>query len=306
MLRADLNVPAQQGRVMDSTRIRRLIKTIDYLRESEAKIIVLSHFGRPKGEVTPEFSLEFLLPTLKECWGTDITFISETIGQKAEKTVAALNKGDIALLENLRFHKGEEANDPSFAQALAKLGEIYVNDAFSVSHRAHTSTEGIAHLLPSAAGLLMEEELNALERALENPEKPVAAVIGGSKVSTKLGILRNLVEKVDYLILGGAMANTFLFADGGEPGDSMYEEDMAVEARNIMAHAKEQGCKIILPVDSVTTAELVPGAESEIFDSRTTPPNRKAVDIGPKTIQKIQNIFGKCKTLVWNGTTRCV
>lgn len=301
LLRADLNVPAQRGNVTDTTRIDRLRPTIDYLRNAGAKILILSHFGRPEGEQTPSMSLAFLVNVLQERWGTNIKFAPDCIGPKAETVARSLEKGDVALLENLRFHKGEKANDKQFVEALASLGDIYVNDAFSAAHRAHASTEGLAHVLPCAAGLLMETELNALEQALGNPEKPVAAIAGGSKISTKLGVLKNLVEKVDYLILGGGMANTFLMAGGADIGNSLCEHEMLEEARAISAHAKSQGCEIVLPVDAVTVTEISPGTTSEILSTQNIPADRMAIDAGPETVEHITDCIKKCKTLVWNG-----
>lgn len=301
LLRADLNVPAQRGKVTDTTRIDRLKPTIDYLRDAGAKILVLSHFGRPEGEQTPSMSLAFLVGVLQERWGADIKFAPDCIGPKAEAVANALNNGEVAVLENLRFHKGEKTNDSAFVQALASLGDIYVNDAFSAAHRYHASTEGLAHVLPCAAGLLMETELNALEQALGSPEKPVAAIAGGSKISTKLSVLKNLVEKVDYLILGGGMANTFLLARGAEIGNSLCEKDMVGEARSIMKHAEDKGCEIVLPVDAVTVTEISPGGAFEIVSSSAIPADRMAIDAGPDSIEYIKERLLKCKTLVWNG-----
>jgi phosphoglycerate kinase len=301
LLRADLNVPAKGGRVTDTTRIDRLKPTIDYLCKAGAKVLVLSHFGRPDGEFNAQMSLAFLVSCLEGSWGTKIRFAQDCVGEKAETIAAGLQAGDVALLENVRFHKGEESNNPAFAKELAKLGDIYINDAFSTAHRAHASTEGLAHLLPSAAGLLMEEELNALDKALGNPKKPVAAITGGSKISTKLDVLNNLIDKVDFLILGGAMANTFLYALGAETGHSMCEKDMADTARKIMARAKEKGCEILLPVDSVTVTEIRSDADIQIVSSRAIPESRMAIDVGPETIKYILEKTASCKTIVWNG-----
>jgi phosphoglycerate kinase len=301
LLRADLNVPAQSGKVTDTARIDRLKPTIDYLCKSGAKTIILSHFGRPDGEHNPQMSLAFLLSTLEKSWGVPVKFAQDCIGPKAESLVIDMQPGQVAMLENVRFYKGEEANDPAFCKELAKLGDIYVNDAFSVSHRAHASTEGLAHLLPAAAGFLMEEELNALDRALGNPARPVAAIAGGSKISTKLKVLKNLVEKVDFLILGGGMANTFLHAQGADIGLSLCEKDMADEAKKIMENAAAKGCKILLPVDSITVTSIQPGADYEIHDSRKIPSVRMAIDVGGKTLAHILSEIKNCRTLVWNG-----
>jgi len=301
LLRADLNVPARRGKVMDTTRIDRLKPTIDALREKGARVLILSHFGRPEGAQNPEMSLAFLLQTLEECWGCPIRFAPNCIGEKAQNLSQSLQDGEVALLENVRFHKGEESNDPAFAQELAKLGDLYVNDAFSAAHRAHASTEGLAHYLPAAAGLLMEEELNALDAALEHPQKPVAAITGGSKISSKLNVLNNLVERVDYLILGGGMANTFLYAQGAEIGASLCEKDMKAEACAIFENAKKHGCQIVLPVDCIAVEELSLGAHFDVVPANAIPANRMAIDIGPKSIIAIEAILQKCKTLVWNG-----
>lgn len=301
LLRADLNVPRQDGRITDTTRIDRLKPTIDYLRGAGAKVIVLSHFGRPEGEHNPQMSLAFLAQPLQESWGSDIKFAQDCIGEKAVNVTGSLNSGEVALLENVRFHKGEKSNDPDFAAALAELGDIYANDAFSAAHRAHASTEGLAHKLPAAAGLLMEAELTALDQALGNPEKPVAAITGGSKISTKLSVLKNLSQKVDYLILGGGMANTFLFAQGADIGNSLCEQDMADEAKAIMAHAEKNGCEIILPSDVVTVTDIQPGGEFAITPSNAIPADRMAIDAGPESVKMITEKLQGCKTVVWNG-----
>ncbi|MEO5368251.1 MAG: phosphoglycerate kinase, partial [Magnetococcus sp. WYHC-3] len=301
LLRADLNVPAQRSKVTDATRIERLKPTIDYLRQAGAKVLVLSHFGRPEGEQNPQMSLAFLVPALEECWGTSVRFAPDCIGERAADAVAKMAPGDVTLLENVRFYKGEEKNDAEFTKQLAALGDIYVNDAFSAAHRAHASTEGLAHLLPAAAGLLMEAELTALNDALECPQHPVAAIVGGSKISTKLNVLNNIVGKTDYLILGGAMANTFLYATGADVGGSLCEKEMKDEALKILATAKAKGCEIILPIDSVVTSELKPNAQSQIVSSQGIPAGMSAVDVGPQSIANVQTILTKCKTLLWNG-----
>ncbi len=301
LLRADLNVPRQNGRITDTTRIERLKPTIDYLRQAGAKIIILSHFGRPEGEPNPQMSLAFLTAPLQEIWQCDVKFSQESIGEKAETITKTLQAGDVVLLENIRFHKGEKSNDLAFAQALAKLGDIYVNDAFSAAHRAHASTEGLAHQLPAAAGLLMEAELSALNQALESPGKPVAAIVGGSKISTKISVLMNLTRKVDFLILGGGMANTFLFAGGADIGNSLCEKDMAEEAKNIMDHAKKHGCEIVLPKDVITVTDIKPGGEFKIMPSIKIPADHMAIDIGPESTASILEKIKTCKTLVWNG-----
>lgn len=301
LLRADLNVPKQGHNVSDTTRIDRLKPTIDYLRENGAKTLILSHFGRPEGEQNPEMSLAFLAPVLEKQWETPVSFSPQCIGEVAKGIAESTKPGDVVLLENVRFHKGEKANDPAFAQELASLGDIYVNDAFSASHRAHASTEGITHHLPAAAGLLMEEELNALQNALETPKRPVMAVAGGSKISTKLSVLENLIEKVDYLVLGGGMANTFLYAQGISLGRSLCEKDMAETARDIMVKAQRIGCQIILPKDVVAVTELKENAPHQIVDVNNIPDDNMAIDIGTQSIKHLNEIVQECETVVWNG-----
>lgn len=301
LLRADLNVPAQKGKVTDTTRIDRLKPTIDFLVENGAKTLILSHFGRPEGEQNPEMSLAFLLGPLKECWGHDVSFAADCVGEKAEQLSSCLQDGDIGLLENVRFHKGETTNDPAFVNQLAKLGDIFINDAFSAAHRAHASTEGLAHILPSAAGLLMQEELNALDSALGNPQKPVVAVAGGSKISSKINVLKNLAAKVDYLILGGGMANTFLYAGGADIGSSLCEKEMKDIANEITAFAKENGCEIVLPVDCVCAQNLAENAPSETFDAQNIPEGYSAIDVGERSLAHMSELLKNCKTIVWNG-----
>ncbi|MCB9988903.1 MAG: phosphoglycerate kinase [Rhodospirillales bacterium] len=302
LLRADLNVPVDEHKnVTDTTRIDRVKPTIDYLRSKGAKIVVLSHFGRPKGQPNDKYSLAFLPPALEKSWGGTILFAENCIGVAAKEKADALQPGDVLLMENLRFHPGEEENNPAFAHELASLGEIYINDAFSAAHRAHASTEAIAHLLPTAAGLLMESELSALNDALENPQKPVMAIVGGSKISTKLDLLHNMVRKVDYLVLGGGMATTFLYAQGHEVGKSLCEQDMADEARQITKEAEDAGCQIILPADRITVEEFGENAPCEITLSSAIPPAREAVDVGPQAIADAVATLNKCKTVLWNG-----
>lgn len=301
LLRADLNVPAKGGKITDTTRIDRLKPTIDHLRRHGACTLILSHFGRPKGGPDPEFSLAFLAPALEKSWGVPVAFAADCIGETAEKAAASLKDGGFVLLENLRFHEGEEENDPAFVRALSAPGDIYINDAFSAAHRAHASTEGLAHVLPAGAGLLMEAELNALGAALEKPARPVVAVVGGAKISTKLAVLENLVSKVDVLVLGGGMANTFVFASGGDVGKSLCEKDMAEQARAIMAAAKKTGCEILLPADCVAVAELKEDAPSGVFPSDAVPADRMAVDCGPRALEAVFSRFESAKTVLWNG-----
>ena len=302
LLRVDLNVPMQNGEVSDNTRIDRLVPTISRLVKLGAKVVILSHFGRPKGKPVAEDSLKQLVaPLSKALGGKTIAFGSDCIGPAAEAVVATLKPGDIALLENLRFHPGEEANDPAFVAALAKLGDVYVNDAFSAAHRAHASTEGLAHVLPNAAGLLMQAELEALGAALDHPQRPVVAIVGGSKVSTKLDLLNSLVKKVDILVIGGAMANTLLLARGVAVGRSLVERDMLDTARTIQAAADAAGCEIVLPVDAVIAAKLAPGQETSVVAIDDVPAESLILDAGPKTVALVVDRLKRSKTLVWNG-----
>lgn len=300
LLRADLNVPTQDGEITDTTRIDRLKDTIDYLVQNGAKTLILSHFGRPKG-VSPEYSLQFILPALEKSWGIKVGFAMDCVGAEAEKARDALKDGEVTLLENVRFHPSEEKNEVAFTKQLSSLGEIYCNDAFSAAHRAHASTEGLAHFLPSCAGFLMEAELNALNDALEAPTRPVLAIVGGSKISTKISVLENLVKKVDYLFLGGGMQNTFFYAQGIEVGKSLCEKDMADEALRIIEAAKIAKCEIILPIDRVVVEKFAAGAKYEVVAATHMPQDREAVDVGPATIAKLREILSQCKTVLWNG-----
>ena len=301
LLRADLNVPVKDGKVTDATRIERLAPTIEALVAKGAKTIVLSHFGRPKG-VDPSQSLKPLAGPLSHAiGGKTVHFASDCIGPEAKKVVDALKPGEIALLENLRFHLEEEKNDPSFARQLAELGDIYIDDAFSAAHRAHASIEGLAHLLPNAAGKLMQAELEALGAALEHPQKPVMALVGGSKVSTKLDLLKFIISKVDKLAIGGAMANTFLFAQGRGVGRSLCEREMADTAREILAAAEKSGCTIILPDDAVTANKLEAGVVTRTVGVNAVPADAMMLDIGPESVGQIETALAECKTLVWNG-----
>jgi phosphoglycerate kinase len=302
LLRADFNVPMKDGQVTDRTRIERGALTIAELAKRGAKVAILSHFGRPNGKPVPGMSLHPILPALSEALaGQRIAFAPDCIGTLARNTIAKLPPGGVALLENLRFHPGEETNDPGFARELASLGDLYVNDAFSCAHRAHASTEGIAHLLPAAAGRLMQEELDHLQKALANPQHPLAAIVGGAKVSTKLELLGNLVEKVDLLIIGGGMANTFLFAEGKAIGTSLAERDMAERARAILAKAKARGSSIALPLDAVVAAALKPGVATMTVDIDRVPADQMILDVGPKTVAELNRRLADCRTLVWNG-----
>lgn len=301
LVRVDLNVPMRDGQVTDATRIERALPTLRELAKAGAKVVVLSHFGRPKGKPDPAMSLRPLVAPLGAALGGAVGFAPDCIGPAATEAVAALAPGDVLLLENLRFHPGEEANDPAFARALAELGDVYVNDAFSAAHRAHASTEGLARLLPAAAGRLMGAEIDALTRALENPERPLAAVVGGAKISTKLDLLGNLAGKVDALVIGGAMANTFLFAQGVEVGTSLCERDMAPTARDIVDAARAVGCDLLLPEDAVVAAAFEAGAASETVPVGAVPADRMILDIGPRTAAAHAARLADCRTLVWNG-----
>jgi len=301
LVRADLNVPMADGAVTDATRIERLAPTILELADKGAKVVVLSHFGRPKGRDT-SLSLAPLAPALAQALGgRPVAFAADCVGETAAKAVAELRPGAVLLLENLRFHPGEEANDPDFAEALANLGTAYVNDAFSAAHRAHASTETLARLLPSAAGRLMQAECEALAAALETPEKPVMAIVGGAKVSTKLDLLRNLVARVDVLAIGGAMANTLLHARGVAIGASLSERDMTDTARAIEAAARDAGCTLILPEDAVVARRLEAGAATETVAIDRVPADRMILDVGPATIAAVNRAADAAKTLVWNG-----
>jgi phosphoglycerate kinase len=300
LVRADLNVPAKDGKVTDTTRIDRSAATLKELAAKGAKVIVLTHFGRPKGR-EDKYSQKLLLEPLAKAVGQAVAWADDCIGPQAESVIAGLKDGDIALLENVRFHPEEEKNEPSFATKLAALGDLYVNDAFSTAHRAHASTEGLAHILPAAAGRLMQAELEALGRALGAPEKPVAAVVGGAKVSTKLDLLGNLVAKVDYLIIGGGMANTFLFALGKSVGKSLCEKEMADTAREIIEKAKAAKCHIVLPVDAVVAGEFAENAANQVVSVDAVPEDKMILDAGPASVEAIIDRLGGCKTLVWNG-----
>ena len=301
LVRVDVNVPVENGRVTDATRIERIRPTVADIADKGGKVILLAHFDRPKGRVVPEMSLRQILPALEEKLGRKVAFAEDCIGDSAQAAVDALADGEVLLLENTRFHAGEEKNDPDFAEKLAHLGDVYVNDAFSAAHRAHASTEALARLLPAAAGRLMAEELSALEKALGNPERPVAAVVGGAKVSTKLDLLSNLVEKVDTLVIGGGMANTFLAAQGLDVGKSLCEHDLTGTAKEIAAKAAEKGCTILLPRDVVVAREFKAGAESEVVKAEDTPSDAMILDAGPDSVAHVEMALEQAKTLVWNG-----
>jgi len=301
LVRADLNVPMQDGRIGDRTRIERLAPTILELVKQGARVIVLSHFDRPKGKVVPEMSLQPLQDALASVLDRPVAWASDCIGPVAEAAVAALVDGDVLLCENTRFHAGEEANDPAMAAFLARLGDAYVNDAFSAAHRAHASTEGVARLLPAYAGRLMQAELEALEAALGSPRRPVVAIVGGAKVSTKLELLGNLAKRVDTLVIGGAMANTFLAAQGFAMGASLQEAEMHDTARAILEDAKAAGREILLPVDLVVATEFAAHAPSRTVGVDSVPPEMMALDVGSDSITAIETRLRQAATLVWNG-----
>jgi phosphoglycerate kinase len=301
LVRGDLNVPMADGHVSDTTRLDRLAPTVNELAEKGARVVVLSHFGRPKGEAKPEFSLRPVAPALEAALGCKVAFAPDCIGDAAVSVVDGLADGEVALLENLRFHAGEEANDPEFAKALAALGDLYVNDAFSAAHRAHASTEGIAHLLPAAAGRAMQAELEALSGALEAPKRPLAALIGGAKVSTKIAVLENLAAKVDTIVIGGAMANTFLHARGVDVGASLMEPDFVGTARDVEAAAKEAGCTLLLPEDGVVAAEFKAGVATQTVPIGEVPAGTMILDVGPASVAALTKAMADWRTLVWNG-----
>ena len=301
LVRADLNVPMKDGKVTDTTRIDRLAPTLTELAGKGARVVVLSHFGRPKGGPDEANSLKHIVASLSKAAGKPVAFGADCIGPKAEATVSGLKDGEIALLENLRFHKGEEANDAGFADALARLGDLYVDDAFSAAHRAHASIDALAKRLPAAAGRLMQAELEALSKALDSPQRPLAAIVGGAKVSTKLDLLGNLVGKVDILAIGGGMANTFLAAKGVAIGKSLAERDMADTAREILKKAESRKCRIVLPVDAVVAAELKEGVATRIVAIDAVPADQMILDVGPKSAAELAKLLAECKTLVWNG-----
>jgi phosphoglycerate kinase len=301
LVRVDLNVPMKNGKVTDATRIERAAPTLRELADKGAKVVVLSHFGRPDGKRVPEMSLKPLIEPLSKALGKPVAFADDCVGPQAEAAVKALQPGDVLLLENLRFHKEEEKNDKGFVDQLAALGDIYVNDAFSAAHRAHASTEGVAHRLPALAGRLMQAELEALGKALGHPKKPVVAIVGGAKVSTKLDLLGNLVGKVDKLIIGGGMANTFLLAQGIKVGKSLAEKDLGKTALEILDKAKAAKCDVLLPVDAVVAAEFKANAPHEVVDAHACPDDKMILDVGPKSVAVYEEHVKGCATLVWNG-----
>lgn len=301
LTRVDLNVPVQDGKVTDATRIDRILPTIRDILAKGGKPVLLAHFGRPGGRRAPDMSLRTVIPALEKALGRPIVFADDCVGDPARTAVAAMERGDVLLLENVRFHPGEEKNDATFAASVAELGDIYCNDAFSAAHRAHASTEGIAHFLPSCVGRAMQAEIEALETALGSPARPLTAVVGGSKVSTKLELLGNLARKADSLAVGGGMANTFLAAQGIEIGKSLAERDMADAARDFMDLASGASCEILLPADVVVAREFAAGAPNETVPATACPPDAMILDAGPDTVARIIDTFRKSSTLIWNG-----
>jgi len=301
LVRVDLNVPMDGDRVSDTTRIERIAPTIHEISNKGGKVILLAHFGRPKGKIDPKLSLAPVVSTLSEILGKPVAFSTDCIGPMAEAAISQMGKSDIVLLENTRFHAGEEANNPHFSAALAKNGDFFVADAFSASHRAHASTVGLAEYLESVAGRTMQAELSSLEAGLGNPVSPVVAVVGGAKVSSKLDLLSNLVAKVDALVIGGGMANTFLAARGLDVGKSLCEHDLADTARDILKKAASENCEIILPVDAVVARDFAANAENEVVAVENVPSDAMILDAGPKSVEIICKWIEKAKTLIWNG-----
>jgi phosphoglycerate kinase len=301
LLRADLNVPVHGGEISDYTRLERLSPTIAELSQKGAKVIVCSHFDRPKGNRVPEMSLKPIAAALGQVLGKPVAFADDCVGAEASLAAAMLRDGDVLVLENTRFHRGEESNEPRFSRELSELADIYVNDAFSAAHRAHASTEGVAHLLPAYAGRLMEAELAALTAALGNPARPVAAIVAGSKVSTKLDLLGNLVGKVDILVIGGAMANTFLAAQGYDVGKSLQEKDLYQTAQQILETARDQNCEIVLPMDLVVSEVFAANPPTEVVMADEVPRNAMALDVGPASVDALIARLPSIKTIIWNG-----
>ncbi len=298
LTRVDLNVPVEDGRVTDTTRIDRVVPTIRAILEKGGTPVLLAHFGRPKGTRVEEMSLRQVVPALESALGREIRFGPDCVGDEA---AGAIDDGEVILLENTRFHPGEEQNDDCLADQMAELGDIYCNDAFSAAHRAHASTEGLARRLPACAGRLMAEELKALETALGDPERPLMAVVGGAKVSTKLALLSNLVRKVNHLVIGGGMANTFLAAKGVDVGRSLAEHDMTETAREILSSADEAGCEILLPEDVVVAAAFEAGAVNRVVPAEECPSDMMILDTGPESVERIAKAMQSCRTLIWNG-----
>ena len=301
LVRVDLNVPMSDGAVSDDTRLRAIVPTVEALRKKGARVILLAHFDRPKGQVVPSMSLKPVVEPLAQVLNAPVAFATDCVGDPAERAVANLHDGGVLLLENLRFHVGEERNEPAFADQLAALGDVYVNDAFSAAHRAHASTEALAHRLPAYAGLSMQRELEALEQALGNPTRPVLGVVGGSKVSTKLDLLKNLVTQLDRLAIGGGMANTFLYAQDFEVGASYCEKDLKATALEIMKLAADNGCELLLPMDVVVSERLEPNAPHFTRARDAVDADERILDAGPQTVHRLCAAMDSSATLIWNG-----
>ena len=301
LVRADLNVPMDKGKISDTSRIERLVPTIRKIFKSGGKPILLSHFGRPNGSYDEELSLKPLIPILNQILGFPVKFSEDVIGAEALESANTLEDGEVLLMENTRFYPQEETNELSFSQSLSELGDIFCNDAFSASHRAHASTVGVAQFLPNCMGLLMQEELTTLKTVLTSPEKPVVAVVGGAKVSSKLDLLINLIHKVDHLVIGGGMANTFLYAQGNTVGKSLCERNMKETALKILKDADDGGCHIHIPNDAVIASDFKANAKSSVIDIDKVPDDALILDIGPSTCNRINEIFQECRTLIWNG-----
>ncbi|WHY91163.1 phosphoglycerate kinase [Neobacillus cucumis] len=299
--RVDFNVPMQEGKITDETRIRAALPTIQYIREQGAKVILASHFGRPKGKVVEEMRLAPVGQRLAELLGKEVKIADEAHGESVKALIGTMNDGDVLLLENVRFYPGEEKNDPELAKAFAELADVYVNDAFGAAHRAHASTEGVAHHLPAVAGFLMEKELEVLGKALSNPERPFTAIIGGAKVKDKIGVIENLLEKVDNLIIGGGLAYTFIKAQGHEIGQSLLEEDKIDLAKSFIEKAKEKGVNFYMPVDAVIADEFSAEANTQVVSIEAIPADWQALDIGPKTAEIYREVIKKSKLVIWNG-----
>ncbi len=301
LVRLDLNVPTENGKVTDLTRIQRAAATVTEIADKGGKVILLSHFGRPKGGPDPKHSLRPVAAAVAQVIGRPVAFAEDCVGKPAEAAIAAMKPGDVLCLENTRFHKEEEKNAPEFVDALARLGDIWVNDAFSAAHRAHASTEGLGHRLPAYAGRAMQAELDALANALDRPQRPLAAVVGGAKVSTKLDLLGNMIDRVDVLVIGGGMANTFLAAQGRPVGKSLCEHDLVPAARDVLAQAAAKRREIVLPVDATVAPALAAHAKTRVVDVAAVGPQDMILDIGPRTVEQVVSVFARVKTLVWNG-----
>jgi phosphoglycerate kinase len=301
LVRVDFNVPMKDGEVSDATRMARAVPTVRHLTEKGAKVILLSHFGRPKGEPNPDMSLERVVQAFANELQAPVGFVDATIGAKARQAVSEMEDGDVLVLENTRFHSGEEENEPGFSAELAALGDVYINDAFSAAHRAHASTEGVARHLPSAAGLALARELDYLAAALSNPDRPMMAIVGGAKVSTKIDVLTNLISRADKLVVGGGMANTFLLAMDMEIGKSLAEPDLVPTAQEILKKASAANCEILLPKDVVVAEEFMAGAKTQVRSADQVQPNEMILDLGPDSVDSYAGALENCRTLVWNG-----